>query len=104
VLLYIALHRRGWFRFTARLGGRVARQAAACAVMAVPLWWLVRLLDEHYAGTVFERVWSLAALVLGGGATFFAAAWALGALDKDLLAQLRRRRPPPPDDAILEVT
>jgi hypothetical protein len=35
---------------------------------------------------------------------FFAAAWVFGALDKDLIAQLRRRpRRRPIDDAILEV-
>jgi putative peptidoglycan lipid II flippase len=39
------------------------------------------------------RVGSLTALVLAGGASFFAVAYLVGALDKDLLAQLRRRRP-----------
>ena len=37
-------------------------------------------------------------VVAGGGTVFFAAAFVLGALDKDLLAQLRRRRPAQPVD------
>ena len=107
LLLYAVLHRRGWFRFTAKLGSRILRQVAACAVMALLLWWLVPLLSDHYAGAVIERIWSLGVLVFAGGATFLAAAWAFGALDKDLIAQLRRRRTPPPpaaDDTVLEVT
>jgi putative peptidoglycan lipid II flippase len=105
LLLYAMLHRRGWFRFTAKLGGRIARQIAASAAMGGVLWWLMPRLGANYGAGVLDRVWSLAVLVGAGGVTFFAAAWAFGALDKDLLAQLRRRRPPrdAKDDEILEV-
>ena len=109
LLLYAMLHKRGWFRFTAKLGGRVARQILASAAMGALLWWLTPLLEPYYSGGVLDRVWSLALLVAAGGTAFFAVAWATGALDKDLIAQLRRRRPPPPapptkpDDQILEV-
>ena len=96
VLLYAMLHKRGWFRFTARLGGRVARQLLASAAMGGVLWWLMLRLAPYYGAGVLDRVWSLALLVGAGGLTFFGVAWAIGALDKDLIAQLRRRRPPPP--------
>ena len=105
LLLYAFLHRRGWFRFTLALGGRVARQAIATAAMAGALWWTMPLMSDRYAGSVFERVWSLSALVGLGLAVFFAVAFLTGAIDKRVLAQLRRRRPPPKqaDDEILEV-
>lgn len=105
LLLYFMLHRRGWFHLTARLASRIARQALASAAMGVGLWWLVPRLDAYYDGSAIDRAWSLTVLVGAGGGVFFAAAWMLGALDKDLLAQLRRRRPPrdKADDQILEV-
>jgi putative peptidoglycan lipid II flippase len=49
---------------------------------------------SRYGGNVFERVWSLAVLVSAGLVVFFAVAWLVGALDKDLVAQLRRKRAP----------
>ncbi|QDM41472.1 murein biosynthesis integral membrane protein MurJ [Altererythrobacter sp. TH136] len=96
--LYAVLQMRGWFRLTGKLAGKIARQLLATAVMAAFLWWLMPLLGDRYGGSVVERVWSLAVLVAGGGTVFFAAAFVLGALDKDLLAQLRRRRPAQPVD------
>lgn len=105
LLLYVFLHKRGWFRFTVALGEKVARQLIATAVMAGALWWAMPLMSDRYAGGVFERVWSLSALVGLGLAVFFAAAFLTGAIDKRVLAQLRRRRPPPKkaDDETLEV-
>lgn len=104
-LLYVILHRRGWFHFTARLVSRIARQALATGAMVAVLWLLLPLMADRYGGSVIDRVWSLAVLVGAGGFTFFAAAFLFGALDKDLLAQLRRRRQPrtKADDEILEV-
>ncbi len=92
LLLYYFLHQRGWFRFTARLAGRIVRQMVAVAAMATLLWWLTPQWSAHYGGSVFERVWSLSALVLIGAISFFAAAALVGALDKDLIAMLTRRR------------
>ena len=50
------------------------------------------VMAPYYAGSVFERIWSLAALCIAGGAVFFAVAFLVGALDKDLVAMLTRRR------------
>ncbi len=105
LLLYAILHRRGWFRFTAGLFGKLARQLLATAAMTAVLWVLMPLMESRYGGPWLDRIWSLTALVAAGGAVFFAAAFALGALDKSLIGQLRRRRPArtKADDEILEV-
>ena len=105
VLLYIILHRRGWFHFTPKLVSRVARQWLATGAMTGVLWYLMPLMADRYGASLIERIWSLGVLVAAGGAVFFAAAFVFGALDKDLLAQLRRRKPArtKADDKILEV-
>jgi len=95
LMLYIILHRRGWFHFTARLASRIARQIIATAAMALVLWLLMPPLAPYYGGGVIERIWSLGLLVGLGMVVFFAAAWLTGALDKELLGQLRRRRARP---------
>ena len=105
LLLYVILHRRGWFHFTPKLVSRVARQLIATAAMTAVLWYLMPLMEMRYGGNLIERLWSLTALVAGGSAAFFGAALMVGALDKDLIGQLRRRRPArtKADDEILEV-
>ena len=95
LLLYAVLHRRGWFHFTARLAIRIARQIVAVAAMSALLVWLMPVVAPYYGGNVAERVGALAVLVLAGGATFFAVAFLVGALDKDLVAMLTRRRGKP---------
>ena len=97
-LLYAILEKRGWFHFTAKLGGRIARQLVATAAMGATLWALMPVMASHYGGNILERVWSLSALVAAGMVVFFGVAYLVGALDKDLLAQLRRRRPAPAAD------
>lgn len=89
--LFTLLQLRGWFHLTGRLVSRIGRQLAATAVMAGSLWWLTPRLADRYDGTAFERIWSLGVLVGAGMLVFFTAAFVLGALDKDVLAQLRRR-------------
>ena len=105
ILLYAFLHVRGWFHFTAKLCGRIARQIVATAAMSAALWWAMPLMADRYGGSVIERVWSLTLLVSLGMAVFFAVAFVIGELDKELLAQMRRRRPArdTSDDEILEV-
>ena len=92
LLLYIVLHRRGWFHFTARLAGRIARQLVAVAAMSALLLWMMPHMAPYYGGGAIARIASLAALVAAGGAAFFATAFLVGALDKDLIAMLTRRR------------
>jgi len=90
--LYIILQLRGWFRFTGKLAGRIARQALATAAMSALLWRLMPLLADRFGGSVIERVWSIALLVAAGGIAFFLVAWAIGAIDRDLIAQMKRKR------------
>lgn len=92
MLLYTILHRRRWYHATAKLGGRVARQFVSTGAMGAALWFVMPLMATRYGGNVIERTWSLIALVGVGLFVFFAMAWLTGALDKDLIAQLRRRR------------
>jgi putative peptidoglycan lipid II flippase len=89
--LYTLLHRRGWFHMTGKLAGRIARQMIATLAMSALLWWLMPLMADRYGGNVVERVWALTVLVGAGLVTFFAVAYGVGAIDKDLLAQLRRK-------------
>jgi putative peptidoglycan lipid II flippase len=96
--LYLLLQARGWFHFTGKLGGRIARQIVATAAMSAVLAWLLPLLADHFGGGVIERVWSLPVLVGAGLVTFFAVAYVAGAIDKDLIAQLSRKRPAEPVD------
>ncbi|MBU7580286.1 MAG: murein biosynthesis integral membrane protein MurJ [Porphyrobacter sp.] len=105
LLLYAILHRRGWFHFTPRLMSRVARQLIATASMTAVLWYLMPLMADRYAGNIIEKVWSLAVLVGAGSIVFFGTALLVGALDKDLVGQLRRRRAAriKADDEILEI-
>ncbi len=94
--LYTILQVRGWFRFTGKLAGRIARQLVATAVMSALLWWMMPLLSDHFGGSVIERVWSITLLVAAGGVVFFTVAWVIGAIDRDLIGQLRRKRPAEP--------
>ncbi|MEQ1497621.1 MAG: murein biosynthesis integral membrane protein MurJ [Novosphingobium sp.] len=105
LMLYAILHKRGWFRFTAPLAGKIARQMLASAAMAAILWWLTPQLAPYYSGNWVERTWSLALIVGAGMTVFVAVAVASGAIDKSVLAQLRRRRPArtKADDEIIEV-
>jgi putative peptidoglycan lipid II flippase len=99
ILLYIVLHKRGWFHFSAQLAGRVLRQLIATAAMSALLWWLMGLLSEHFLGGVVERVWSLLVLVLGGMAVYAMVGWLVGAVDKKEIETLLRRRKAAPDAA-----
>ncbi|WP_095011381.1 murein biosynthesis integral membrane protein MurJ [Tsuneonella mangrovi] len=97
--LYTILQLRGWFSMTWKLAERIVRQLLATAAMGAVLWWLTPELQPFWSGSAIDRIWSLGALVAIGGVVFFAAAFLVGALDKDLIAQLRRRRQPVPKDS-----
>jgi putative peptidoglycan lipid II flippase len=94
--LYTIVQLRGWFRFTGKLAGRLIRQLVATAAMSALLWWMMPLLADRFGASVFERVWSIALLVAAGGVAFFAVAWLTGAIDRDLIAQMKRKRRPQP--------
>lgn len=91
-LLTLALRRKGCFSPDARLKRTAPRLAGAALLMAPALWGLEWLLAPWLAppAAMPIRLAAVAALCVGGGAVFAAAALALGAVDKDLLRRLRR--------------
>ena len=97
-LLYTILQMRGWFSFTPKLGGRIVRQLVATAAMGAVLHIILPYVAPLVDGGAFARIGALAALVVSGAVSFFAVAYLVGALDEDLLAQIKRRRPPKPID------
>jgi putative peptidoglycan lipid II flippase len=99
LLLYAVLHKRGWFRFTGKLGLRIFRQAVATAAMSALLWWLMEALLPHFSGSVFERIWSLTALVGAGLLVYGGVGWLVGAVDRDEINLLLRRRRATPETA-----
>jgi putative peptidoglycan lipid II flippase len=93
LLLYGILHARGHFRVGWRLTGRLVRQIVAAAAMGAALWWLGGALGTAFAASGTSRAAGLIALVATGGIVYFGVAFAVGALDRDMLALLRRRKP-----------
>ena len=92
ILLYSILHRRGHYRMNGALLLRIGRQFAAAAIMATALFAARDPLLPWFAGNVIERAASVVALVLAGVAVYFAAAWMIGAIDRDRIAILQRKK------------
>ena len=89
--LYTILALRGFYHLTPLVLSRILRIAAAAAFMGAVLWYALPYGTDWYAGSVLERIASVAALVAGGGVAFLAAALALKAIDRSTIDQLRRR-------------
>lgn len=93
LLLYMILHRRGYFRFTAALGNRVLRQLIATAIMAAVLWLMMGWLGPNFSADTWSRVWSLLLLVSVGAAVYGGAGFLVGAVDKQRITALIKRKP-----------
>jgi len=94
VILYVILHRRGFFRIERWLASRIARQFIAAAAMVAALIAIRTGLSGWFVGSFAQRVLGLAAIVGGGMAVYFPLAWVLGGTDKEgFRSILRRRRP-----------
>ena len=91
-LLYTILVRRGFYRLTGLAAGRIARIALAAAIMGGVLRYATPFGASWYTGSVLERIAAVIALVGLGAAVFFAAAVALGVLNRETIGQLRGRR------------
>ncbi len=91
-MLYVLLARKGHFRVTALVAGRIARIALAATLMGAALWFLTPLGAPYYTAGVLARIGAIAALTGAGGIVFFSAAWMLGVVDRSTIDQLRRRR------------
>ncbi len=91
-LLYAILVRNGFYHLTPLVLGRIARIALATAIMGAALWYAMPYGADWYAGSVFERVAAITALVALGGTVFLVAAVVLGVLNRETIGQLRRRQ------------
>ncbi len=91
-MLYAILHRRGHYRLTGLVAGRVARIALAAAIMGAALWLALPFGGDAFTAGAIERVVAVVALVGFGGIVFFASAWALGVVNAETIGQLRRRK------------
>jgi putative peptidoglycan lipid II flippase len=93
VILYVILHRRGYFRIEGWLASRIARQLLAGAAMVAVLWLVKGLLGDYFAGSVGHRLIGVGALIGSGMAVYFPLVWLIGGMGKDdIQALLRRRR------------
>ena len=91
-LLYAILARRGFFRLPARIFWRILRILIAALIMAVVLWYLMPLGEDHFSGDFAERAIAVSALMASGGVTFLIAAWALRVLDLSTIQRLLKRQ------------
>ncbi len=92
LILYVLLHKRGHFRLSGPVAFRVSRQLVAAIAMGVALWSLQKLLGSFMAGSSFNRVIGLGALVGTGGIVYFVLGWVIGAINKDDVMILLRRK------------
>ncbi|MGB3377643.1 MAG: murein biosynthesis integral membrane protein MurJ [Allopontixanthobacter sediminis] len=91
ILLLILLARKGYFKLTNRVYGRIARIFVAAALMGAALYFVTPLGSEYYAGGVLERIGAILALVLVGAAVYFMAAVALGVVNRSTIEQFTKR-------------
>src|SRR5690606_22678411 len=91
-MLYAILHRKGLFRLTGQVAGRIARIILAAAAMAAALYYAIPLAGDAFIGGVFERIAALGALVPTGAIIFFGCAVLFGVVNRDAVGQLRRRK------------
>ncbi|MFN4114175.1 MAG: murein biosynthesis integral membrane protein MurJ [Sphingomonadaceae bacterium] len=91
-LLYALLAHKGHFQLPGRIVGRIARIVLAAAAMGAALWVLMAPLDPMFSGTALERAAAILAIAGAGLASFGAAAFLLGVLDKATVQRLMRRQ------------
>lgn len=92
LMLYVILHKRGYFRIEGWLASRIIRQLLAGAAMAVVLWYLNGALSGFFTGSAGHRLIGVATLVGSGLAVYFPLVWLIGGMDKEDIQALLRRR------------
>jgi putative peptidoglycan lipid II flippase len=91
-MLGAVLARRGFFRLPPRVAWRLARIALASAVMGAALWGLMQGLEPWLAGSTIAKLAAIGAIMGVSLATYGAATFALGVLDKATIQRLMRRQ------------
>ncbi len=94
LILYVILHRRGYFRMPGWLASRIARQLLAGGAMVAALYGMKLLLGDWFTGGVGQRLVGVGALVGVGLAVYFPLVWLIGGLDRQAFLDLVRRRKP----------
>lgn len=97
--LFAVLAKRRYYRLPGALLLRLARQLVAAAAMGAALWFARDMLADYYAAGLLARLFALGVLVASAAIVYFGVAYAIGAVDGDRLALLRRKRPAPSADA-----
>ncbi len=92
LLLYALLARRGQFRLTGRVMGRLARIVLAAVPMGAALWLAMVQGDPYFTGTTLERMLSIVALIVIGLVSYAIFAALFGVLDKATIERLMRRQ------------
>lgn len=92
LLLYALLARRGQFRLTGRVMGRLARIVLAAVPMGAALWLAMVQGDPYFTGTTLERMLSIVALIVIGLVSYAIFAALFGVLDKATIQRLMRRQ------------
>lgn len=92
-VLYVVLVARGHYRLPGALLLRIARQLVAAAAMGAALWFARDTLAAYYSAGLFARLFALTVLVASAAVVYFGVAFAIGAVDRERLALLRRKRP-----------
>ncbi len=91
-LLGIILARRGFFRLSAYVVGRLLRIALASAIMGAALCALMLQINLWFVGGPLDKILGLCAILGTGAITYGGAAAALGVLDKASVQRLMRRQ------------
>ncbi len=92
VALYTILHRKGYYRLTRLVLGRIARIVVAASFMGAVLWYALPYGSGLYSGDTLPRIGAIVALVGVGGVAFVLAAVALRVLTRDTITRLMRRQ------------
>ena len=92
LMLYVILHRRGYFRIEGWLAMRIAKQLIAGMAMVAALWVVKNQLDGFFAGSVGHRLIGVGALIGAGLAVYFPIVWVIGGMGKEDIQALLRRR------------
>jgi len=93
-ILYVLLHRRGYFRIEGWLASRLARQLAAAVAMVAALIGIRMVLESWFSGSLGHRLAGVIAVVAGGMIVYFPLVWMLGGTDREAFKSLLKRRRP----------
>jgi putative peptidoglycan lipid II flippase len=93
LLLYALLARRGHYRLSGLVMGRIARITLASAAMGAVLWFAADYSEPFFQGGTLKRLLALMALMGVGAVVFVIAGTLLKVVDKATVTRLMQRNP-----------